>query len=145
VLLSVGAFIHAKTKCFSPRCEVHFGEAISLLYALSWVHKLNLGPINFELDSKKVVDIFLSSRPNGTKFRDIIKNCKLCIFNFYNESSIEFIWIQVNEVVHNFAKMTLFLTSSQMLIDILHCMKHILINKLLQAIQITQNKQTTDN
>jgi hypothetical protein len=45
-----GAFIRAKTECFSPRCEVHVGEVIGLLRALNWVHELNLGPVNFELD-----------------------------------------------------------------------------------------------
>jgi ribonuclease HI len=55
---------------------VHVDEAIGLLYALNWMHEFNLGPIDFELDSKRVVDNLLSSRPDATEFGDIIKNCK---------------------------------------------------------------------
>ncbi|GAU16848.1 hypothetical protein TSUD_367960 [Trifolium subterraneum] len=38
-----GAFILAKTESFSPKSEVHTGEALGLLAALNWVHELNLG------------------------------------------------------------------------------------------------------
>jgi hypothetical protein len=34
------AFILAKTEWFTPRCEVHIGEALRLLSTLSWVHEL---------------------------------------------------------------------------------------------------------
>jgi hypothetical protein len=37
---------------FTPVCVVHTGEALGLLSALTWVHELNLGPVDFELDSK---------------------------------------------------------------------------------------------
>ncbi|GAU43479.1 hypothetical protein TSUD_244010 [Trifolium subterraneum] len=47
-----GAFILAKTEWFSLKSEVHTGEALGLLAALNWVHELNLGPVEFELDSK---------------------------------------------------------------------------------------------
>ncbi|KAK2432061.1 hypothetical protein QL285_030209 [Trifolium repens] len=35
----------------TPICEVHVSEALGLLSAPKWVHKFNLGPIEFELDS----------------------------------------------------------------------------------------------
>jgi ribonuclease HI len=110
---------------------VHVGEAIGLLCALNWVHELNLGPIDFELDSKRVVDSFSSSRPDATEFGDIIKNCKSCHSNFYNDSSVEFIRRQANEVAHNLAKVALFSASSQVLVDIPHCIEHILLNEML--------------
>ncbi|MCH86489.1 cytochrome P450, partial [Trifolium medium] len=53
-----GVFILAKTEWLTPKSEVHVGEALGLLYALKWVHELNLGPVDFELDSKRVVDRF---------------------------------------------------------------------------------------
>ncbi|PNX77982.1 cytochrome p450, partial [Trifolium pratense] len=53
-----GAFIRAKTEWVEPKCEVHVGEALGFLSALRWVHELNLGPVDFELDSKLVVDSF---------------------------------------------------------------------------------------
>ncbi|KEH22549.1 hypothetical protein MTR_7g053400 [Medicago truncatula] len=48
------ALVLAKTEWFSPLCEVHIGEALGLLSALEWVHELNLGPMDFEMDAKKV-------------------------------------------------------------------------------------------
>jgi hypothetical protein len=63
-----GVFILAKTEWFSPKGEVHIGEALELLAALNWVHKLNLGPMEFELDPKRVVDSFRSSKCDFTKF-----------------------------------------------------------------------------
>ncbi|PNY01988.1 cytochrome p450, partial [Trifolium pratense] len=53
-----GAFIRAKTEWVEPKCEVHVGETLGFLCALMWVHELNLGPVDFELDSKLVVDSF---------------------------------------------------------------------------------------
>jgi len=48
----MGAFILAKTEWFNPICEVHIGEVLGLLSALNWIHEHQLGPIDFELDSK---------------------------------------------------------------------------------------------
>jgi hypothetical protein len=63
-----GAFVSAKTEWFSPKCDVHVGEALGLLSALKWVHELNLGPVDFESDSKIVVDSFLSPSSDVTEF-----------------------------------------------------------------------------
>jgi len=53
-----GTFVLAKTEWFTLVCEVHVGEALGLLSTLEWVHQLHLGPIEFEPDTKKVVDSF---------------------------------------------------------------------------------------
>lgn len=53
-----GTFVLARIECFGPLCEIHVGEALGLLSTLDWVHVLNLGPVDFELDAKKVVDSF---------------------------------------------------------------------------------------
>jgi len=47
-----GTFVLAKTKWFKPKCDVHIGEALGLLSALYWVHELQLGPIDFELERR---------------------------------------------------------------------------------------------
>jgi hypothetical protein len=47
-----GAFILAKTEWYTSRSDVHIGEALGLLSALNWVHELQLGPVDFELDSE---------------------------------------------------------------------------------------------
>jgi len=51
-----------RTECFEHKHEVHIREALGLLSALQWVHELRLGPIDFELDSKKGVDNFASNK-----------------------------------------------------------------------------------
>jgi len=61
-----GAFVLAKTDWFSLICEVHIGEALGLISALEWVHELNLGLVDYEMDAKRVVDSFLSSRHDVT-------------------------------------------------------------------------------
>ena len=69
------AFVLAKTEWFSPIYEVHIREGLALLSALEWVHELNLGPMDFEMDAKKVVDSFLSTKHDVTGFGNIIQNC----------------------------------------------------------------------
>jgi len=66
VKCNIDTFVHAKTEWFEPKCDVHIGEALGLLSARHWVHELQLGPIDFELDSKKVVDNFNYSNHDNT-------------------------------------------------------------------------------
>jgi len=56
---------------------VHIGEALGLLSTIQWMHELRLGPIDFELDSKKVVDSCVTNRCDSTKFGAIINDCKI--------------------------------------------------------------------
>jgi ribonuclease HI len=125
-----GAFVLARTECFSPMCEVHVGEALGLLSALEWVHLLNLGHVDFELDAKRVVDSFKSQNSDATEFGNIINNCKTLLSNLYENSSVEFVRRQANEVAHNLAKAALLSASSQLLVTIPHCIEHILINEM---------------
>ena len=126
-----GAFVLAKTDWISPLCEVHIGEALGLLSALEWVHELNLGPIDFELDAKKVVDNFLSTKHDGTEFGDIIQSCRSLFRNFYENSKVEFVRRQANEAAHTLAKEATLSASFQVLHEIPYCIKHILINDML--------------
>ncbi|PNY00739.1 cytochrome p450 [Trifolium pratense] len=95
-----GAFILAKTEWFSPKCTVRVDEALNFLSALWWVHDLHFVPIDFELDSKIVVDNFFSSKSDATKFEDIIKICTFLFTDLYTNSSVELIRRQANEVAH---------------------------------------------
>jgi hypothetical protein len=117
-----GAFISAKTEWFSPKCDVHIGEALGLLSALTWVHELNLGPVEFELDSKRVVD---------RKFGVIVDHCKLIFSSYYRNSSVEFVRRQANEVAHNLAKAATLSASVHVLVDVPNCIEHILINEMI--------------
>jgi ribonuclease HI len=127
----LGAFVLAKTDWISLLCEVHIGEALGLLSALEWVHELNLGPIDFELDAKKVVDNFLSTKHDGTEFGDIIQSCRSLFRNFYENSKVEFVRRQANEAAHALAKEATLSASSQVLYEIPYCIEHILINDML--------------
>jgi ribonuclease HI len=51
-----GNFVLAKTEWFLPISSVEEGETTSLLIALRWVKDLEIENVDFELDSKKVVD-----------------------------------------------------------------------------------------
>jgi hypothetical protein len=78
---------------------------------------LNLGPVEFELDSKLVVDNLHSNKVDNTEFGKIIAHCK-CLFSFYNNSSVEFVKKQTNEVDHSLTKVTTCVASFQILVDI---------------------------
>ena len=82
-------FVLAKTEWFTTVCELHVSEALGLLSALEWVHHLHLGPIDFELDAKKVVDSFSSAHQDLTEFGMIIHNGKTIFEQNYVNSSVE--------------------------------------------------------
>ncbi|XP_045822393.1 uncharacterized protein LOC123915300 [Trifolium pratense] len=126
-----GAYVLAKYEQFTPLCDVRFGEALGLLSALNWVHELNLGPVDFELDSKIVVDSFHSNKCDATELGDIISHCKQLFSNYYNNSSVEFIRRQANEVAHSLAKAATYAASPRILVDIPNCIEHLLINEML--------------
>ncbi|MCH88219.1 cytochrome P450, partial [Trifolium medium] len=126
-----GAFILAKTEWCTPKSEVHIGEALGLLSALNWVHELQLGPVELELDSKRVVDSFHSSVKDFSEFCVIMDHCKTLFSNYYGNSSVEFVRRQANEVAHNLVKAATLSASFQILVDIPNCIEHILINEML--------------
>jgi hypothetical protein len=63
-------------------------ELIGLVSALNWIHELNLSLLGFDLDSKPVVDSFLSNRKDLTEFVDIINKYKIVISSLYVNSSL---------------------------------------------------------
>ena len=73
---------------------------MGLLSVLHWIHELQLGPTDFELDSKKVVDNFNSSIHDNTEFGAIINDCRSLFRQLYENFSVEFVRRQANEVAH---------------------------------------------
>jgi ribonuclease HI len=126
----------AKTELFTQVCEVHVGEAIGLLLALECVHQLHLGPIDFELDAKEVVDSLSSARQDVTKFGMIIHNYKTIIEQCYLNFSVEFVRRHANEAAHRLAKEATSSASFQILVEIPDCIKHILSNTRLDCYKI---------
>ena len=54
-------YVLVKTEWMSPLLDVDLSEALGLLSAMYWVRGLQLGIVNFELDSKIVVDSLYGS------------------------------------------------------------------------------------
>lgn len=91
-----GTFVLDKTKWFSNVCEVRVGEALRILSAFEWVHELNLGPLDFELAAKRVVDSFLSPKHDVIKFGILIQNCKAFFRHYFKNPGIEFVQRRAN-------------------------------------------------
>ena len=61
-------FILVKMEWIESLIDVDTEEALGLLAALEWVHKLQLNNVNFELDSKRSVDHFHSKYSDVSNF-----------------------------------------------------------------------------
>lgn len=62
----------ARTEWLSLLCLVDVGEACCLLFALNWVYELQLETVDFELDSKCVVENFYSHKEYFSEFGAIL-------------------------------------------------------------------------
>ncbi|KEH25827.1 hypothetical protein MTR_6g034915 [Medicago truncatula] len=98
---AAGNFRKAKMMWSNPICKPEIGEVLGLLYAIQWVHELQLTNVDFEMDAKLVVDYFTKGNNN------VSENFKM-----------EFSWRQANEVAHTLAREALFLPSSQVFNDV---------------------------
>jgi len=66
----------AKTEWLTPFLDVDLGEALGLLSTLCWMHDLQLGIVDFELDSKNVVDSLYSSKSGVSNYSAMINYCR---------------------------------------------------------------------
>ncbi|AET04384.1 hypothetical protein MTR_8g088220 [Medicago truncatula] len=73
-----GCYVLAKTEWMSPLLDVDLGETLGLLSVMYWVHDLELGIVDFELDSKTVVDSLYGSKSGISNFSTVINDCR-CI------------------------------------------------------------------
>jgi hypothetical protein len=90
-----------------------------------------LGPIDFEVDSKIIVDKFSSQTYDATEFDDIIRHYRFLFSTYYEHFSVECIRRQANEVVHVLTKAATSLASFQLMVEIPHYIEHILSNEML--------------
>ncbi|MCH95980.1 cytochrome P450 [Trifolium medium] len=61
---------------FTSQCNrVGIGEALGLLHAIWWVHVLQLGSVDFAMDSKTVVDHFHNKETVLTEVENVLKEC----------------------------------------------------------------------
>jgi len=71
-----GRYVLAKTEWMTPLLDVDLGEALGLLSAMYWVRDLQLGIVDFELDSKTVVDSLYDSKSGVSNFSAVINDCR---------------------------------------------------------------------
>lgn len=74
-------------------------------------------PIDFELDSKVVVDSFSPFSSDFTEFDDIKSHFRNLFSSFYEHSSAKCVRRQVNDVAHVLAKTTTFQASFQIMVE----------------------------
>ncbi|XP_073283689.1 uncharacterized protein [Primulina huaijiensis] len=96
-------FLRCRTCVIVGVFSVKEGEAMSLLEALSWVRRLGLKKVYFELDAKVVVEAIKSSDVGISEFGSIVQSCK-DIIRCEHEFSTSFIRRQANECAHALAK-----------------------------------------
>jgi len=52
------------------------GEVLGLLHVINWIHALQFDNMNFEFNSKKIVDYFNIRSNDVTKFGAVVSKCK---------------------------------------------------------------------
>jgi len=98
-----GRYVLAKTEWMTPLIDADLGEALGLLLAMHWVCDLQLGIVDFELDSKTVVDSLYGSKSIVSNFSAVINDCKRLLASDLITFNVMFIRRQTNEVAHSFA------------------------------------------
>jgi hypothetical protein len=125
-----GSFVLAKTKWLAPLLDVDLGEALGLLSALRWVRDLQLGIMDFEIDSKIVVDSLYVSRCGVSNYCIVINDCKNLLTSDLITSVVRFIRRQTNDVAHSLAMAALCHVSFCNHFKILSCISTIIINEM---------------
>jgi len=125
-----GRYVLAKTEWTSPLLEVDLGEALGLLSAMYWVRDLQLGIVDFELDSKTVVDSLYGSKSGVSKFSTVINNSRRLLASDLVTSDVRFIRRQANDVAHSFSRVALRHASFHIHIRILSCISTIIMNEM---------------
>jgi ribonuclease HI len=100
---------------------VDLAEALSLLYAIRWVQELQLVNVDFAMDSKTVVDQFHAKGIVLTEVGGVLKECKHLFSLYFENSRVEYIKRQMNEVVHALTRIIPSLTSFNIFVDVPTC------------------------
>jgi ribonuclease HI len=115
---------------FSYITDVNIGEAIGLLKAMNWVRDLHLWNMDFEVDSKTVVDSIYGKQTGVSDFSAIITHCIHLLCTDLMNSHVKFIRRQANEVAHSLAKAALSEASFRDYYHIPTCIESIIINEM---------------
>lgn len=61
-------YVLSKTLWITPLCFVKVGKALGPYHTMLWINDLQLTNVDFEVDSKEVVDYYVRNRGDITKF-----------------------------------------------------------------------------
>ena len=86
--------------------------------------------MDFELNSKTVVDSLYDSKNGVSNFSAVINDCRRLLASDLVTSDVRFIWRQANEVAHSFARVALRHASFHIHIRIPSCSSIIIMNKM---------------
>ena len=125
-----GRSVLAKTEWMSLLLDVGLGDALGLLSAMYWVCDLQLGIVDFELDSKTVVDSLYGSKSGISNFSAIINECRRLLASDLVTFDVRFIRRQANEVAYSFARVALHHASFHIHIKIPFCISTIIMNEM---------------
>jgi ribonuclease HI len=106
------------------------GEALGMLFALQWVRDLQLLNMDFETDSKTVVDSIYGNKQWVSDFNAIINECRDLLSSDLATSDVRFIRRQVNEVAHSLAWEAQRYASFRFFIRISSCIETIIMNEM---------------
>jgi len=101
-----------------------------LLSTLRWVHDLQLDIVEFEIDSKIVVDSLYDSKSGVPNYSVVINDCRRLLAFGLVTSDVRFIRRQVNEVAHCLAKAAPCHASFYIHVRMSSCISTININKM---------------
>jgi len=110
--------------------EVDVGEALGLLKAMEWVKDLQLWNMDFEVDSKAVVDNIYGKYGGVSEFSEITNSCKLLLCTDLSNSHVKFVRRQANVVAHSLVRAAPLEASFRIHYKIPTCIEHIIINEM---------------
>lgn len=125
-----GRCVLARSEWISPLVDVDLGEVLGMLSALQWVHDLQLVNMDFETDSKTIVDSIYDNKQGISDFHAIINECRYLLSSDLVTSDVRFIWRQVNEVAHILARDAPYHASFHTYIRIPSCISTIIMNEM---------------
>ena len=120
----------ARIEWFSPITDVDIGETLGLLHTIERVKDLQLWNMDFEIDSKTILDTIYNTQQGVSESNEIINNCVHMLFTDLLNSYVKFVRRQTNKVAHSLAKAALLEASFCIHYNILSGFENILINEM---------------
>lgn len=125
---------------FTLLCSIDVGEVLGLYPAIQWKHDLRLPNVDFEVDSKRVVDYFNRSNDDITEY-DIIMDINIYYCSLYlTNSRVGFTRKQANEVVHELTNASTSLLSSHIFDDLPTCINDLIANEMYKHIFLKKSE-----